>query len=207
MQPVAFPLTAIISAILLITVLAVDSVQRKLAQRPRLENALLVVLLCAVWCSQVAICLVQKESLWLYGLAVVCGWAALAHFYWIRRFFVILLLHGAGPALSGVFVAILVTQGDPTAASEVGSFLSQGTLLGSLFSFPFSTMILLWRWGRNVDTSLGWWSRNTRRTLGCLVAMALPLIMGYGLWDALANRIEDGRFWGRILKRGLFRQH
>jgi ankyrin repeat protein len=212
MQQVAFSLAAIISAILLIAMLAVG--YRRLAQRPRLADWLLVVLLCAVWLSQVAINRMHDERLWQNDLtssrspetraihlvcegrlwqddlAVACGWVALAGFYWIRRLYWPLMLHGIVVASAGLVIAIsLVLGGSINGAGA--EWLSLGARVGSLFSLPFLAMILIWRWGGKTRTPFSLLDHDEavrlgrkiirRRTLALLGVMALLVMVGYGM--------------------------
>ena len=143
------------------------------------------VLFCAVWGSQVALCIVQEEPLWQYDLAMLCGWAALAAFYVIHRLFNPLIFH--------LIISVVAFAGSVPDGMPWRCLIFPAMRAGSLLSPEYYTMILLWRWGRKADASLGWWFRNSQRALGFLGALALLLTMGHtALWRMLSPEYDFG---------------
>ena len=136
---VSIPTCSDSRAVLLIALLVVGGVQGSLAQRPKLRIVLQAVLFCAVWGSQVALCIVQEEPLWQYDLAMLCGWAALAAFYVIHRLFNPLIFH--------LIISVVAFAGSVPDGMPWRCLIFPAIRAGSLLSPQYCTMILLWRWG------------------------------------------------------------
>jgi hypothetical protein len=157
-KAVAFPLAAILGAVLLIAILAVGRGARRQSQRLSVKSVLPVVLLCAVWCCQLAFPPMQRsreQFLWQDDMIVIGAWTILAGFYWRFRLFAPLVIHGGGLMFYGMFLAICWAANGTIepALGEAGWLLSVGAFLGSLISFPFSIAVLLGRFIRGIRVS------------------------------------------------------
>lgn len=153
MKPLAFPLAAIVGVLLLAAILMANQAERKNAQPVGSKTVGLLLLLCAVFCWQLAVNPISDNFrddrfCWPNDGIVIGVWAAFAGFYGLYRLFAPLSIHVAGFAFFGVCIAVATLSGTMP-LDEAGWLLAVGAFVGSMVSYPYSVFVLVARFRRS----------------------------------------------------------
>ncbi len=143
----------------------------------------------------------SNRSGWLFAVTIVTTWIILSAYLLSRAERGTIVVHGAGPLLAQAVIFLMLLYGPARSIqSGVLELAIAGFFVGSLFSFPVSTVLAIsdfFKYHRDSAAappmpkpSEAWWKRPLTLWLACGAGFLVFLLCNFTIWYSLRDEMR-----------------